>query len=141
MPLWECLRVDHPLCNTSVQWFLSAQLPSRNGTWSLCALSFCVAPDSSQLLLLICCHIRSECLFQTSDQSLQIVFVYVTWKRKRVRGSGSVWKRRSEIFWKIRKRVRIGSVYPYVCIYMYIYIYILKYKIFFKKIRNKNYML
>ena len=29
------------------------------------------------------------------------------------------------------KRVRIGSVYPYVCIYIYmcIYIYILKYKI------------
>ena len=45
---------------------------------------------------------------------------YVTWKRKRVRGSGSVWKRRSEIFKKIRKRIRVGSV----SIYRYIYIYI-----------------
>ncbi|WZY72980.1 hypothetical protein YC2023_005220 [Brassica napus] len=27
----------------------------------------------------------------------------------RVRGSGSVWKRRSEIFQKIRKRIRVGS--------------------------------
>ncbi|WZY85923.1 hypothetical protein YC2023_032307 [Brassica napus] len=38
-----------------------------------------------------------------------MVPTYVTWKRKRVRGSGSVWKRRSGIFKKIRKRIRVGS--------------------------------
>ncbi|WZZ02753.1 hypothetical protein YC2023_088674 [Brassica napus] len=34
---------------------------------------------------------------------------YVTWKRNRIRGSGSVWKRGSEIFKMVRKRVRVGS--------------------------------
>ena len=39
---------------------------------------------------------------------------YVAWNRKRVRGSGIVWKRRIEFLKKMRKRVRYGSVYIYI---------------------------
>ena len=51
------------------------------------------------------------------EKCFPLIFTYVTWKRKRVRGS--VWKSGSEIFKKIRKRVRVGSVSIYIYIYTY----------------------
>ena len=44
---------------------------------------------------------------------------------------------RSEIFLKIRKRIYVRSVYPYI----HTYIYILKYKKSFVKFMTKNYMI
>ncbi|WZZ17173.1 hypothetical protein YC2023_110262 [Brassica napus] len=55
-------------------------------------------------LISICCYDI------VSMVSFRCMRSYVTWKRKRVRGSGSVWKRRSGIFKKIRKRIRVGSL-------------------------------
>ncbi|WZZ48531.1 hypothetical protein YC2023_048638 [Brassica napus] len=59
-----------------------------------------------------CVH---ESISVSTVQSVQVdrnlfALTYVTWKRKRVRGSGSIKKRRNEIFLNIRKRVRVGSL-------------------------------